>query len=122
MGRSINTLRGYYLGTLQGGSGRRFLVLVQIPKGTNKSIGTKSTRAGVAGIGRFTQHKLDRLARDFPTLHKRVRAGVLSVHAAATVITSGAPIGWRSCPGWGRFARHRAPQRVLGVPCHGRCR
>ena len=40
-------------------------------------------RASSLGIGLTTQKKLDRLARDFPDLHERVKAGELSVNAAA---------------------------------------
>jgi hypothetical protein len=40
-------------------------------------------RASKFGIGTRTQEKLDRLARDFPLLHERVKSGELSVHAAA---------------------------------------
>jgi len=73
-------------------------------------------RAATTGISRNQQQRLDRLARDFPALHKRVTAGALSVNAiATTTVTSGGSPGAASCPGSGRSARHRAPQRVLGA-------
>lgn len=40
-------------------------------------------RAARAGVGTRTQEKIDRLARDFPVLHEQVKAGALSVNAAA---------------------------------------
>lgn len=42
-----------------------------------------ATRAMQSGISRRSQIKLDRLARDYPALHERVKAGALSVNAAA---------------------------------------
>ncbi len=40
-------------------------------------------RAKGTGVSRYTQIKLDRLAREFPDLHERVKSGELSVNAAA---------------------------------------
>lgn len=44
---------------------------------------TAEKRASEYGVSRRTQIKLDRLARDFPTLHTQVIKGELSTHAAA---------------------------------------
>ncbi len=43
----------------------------------------QSARASTNNIGERTQRKIDRLARDFPEHHDRVRRGELSVNAAA---------------------------------------
>jgi hypothetical protein len=40
-------------------------------------------RAERNGVSRYTQIKLDRLARERPDLHERVKAGELSAHRAA---------------------------------------
>ena len=45
--------------------------------------GSQAARAGKAGVSRYTQQKLDRLARDRPDLLAEVRAGRLSAHRAA---------------------------------------
>jgi hypothetical protein len=43
----------------------------------------QSARAEQNGVSRFTQKRLDRLARDFTALHEEVKAGHLSVHRAS---------------------------------------
>jgi hypothetical protein len=53
------------------------------PKIDNLSILPQAVRAEQNGIGIVTQKKLDRLARDYPKLLERVRAGELSAHRAA---------------------------------------
>jgi hypothetical protein len=47
------------------------------------SFDLQKDRAEQNGISRPTQRKLDRLARDHPDLHERVKAGELSAHRAA---------------------------------------
>ena len=44
---------------------------------------TQPQRATNNGIGERTQRKLDRIARDHPQLHDRVKSGELSINAAA---------------------------------------
>jgi hypothetical protein len=51
----------------------------EIDKLSNSS---QSQRARENGVGHVTQKKIDRLARDFPEYHAKVRAGELSVHGA----------------------------------------
>jgi hypothetical protein len=55
--------------------------------GTKKEIGnfpvsTQPVRASQNGVTNRTQRKLDRLARDFPSLHEEVKSGQSSVHGA----------------------------------------
>jgi hypothetical protein len=49
------------------------------------------TRAQENGVSRQTQNRLDRLARDFPELHDRIKAGELSVNAAWIAAGLGTP-------------------------------
>jgi len=49
----------------------------------NFAIDSQATRAEQAGVSHYTQRKLDRLARDYPELHGKVKAGELTVHAAS---------------------------------------
>ncbi len=44
---------------------------------------SQATKAKKTSIGITTRKKLDRLAKDFPGIHKRVQIGELSVHRAA---------------------------------------
>ena len=48
-----------------------------------RSESNQSTRAESNGVSQYTQRKLDRLAKDRPDLLNRVKAGELSVQAAA---------------------------------------
>jgi hypothetical protein len=43
---------------------------------------TQAERAQANGVGKRTQEKLDRLARERPDLHERVKAGELSAPRA----------------------------------------
>jgi hypothetical protein len=49
-------------------------------KSQNLTVKTLGERANHNGVSRYTQIKLDRLARDFPALHQAVCSGALSVH------------------------------------------
>jgi hypothetical protein len=43
---------------------------------------SQTKRAEANGVSRFTQKRLDRLARDYPALHEQVKQGVLTLHRA----------------------------------------
>lgn len=53
------------------------------PKEVAESTTSQVDRARARGVSLDTQKKLDRLARDFPSLHAQVAAGELSCHRAA---------------------------------------
>jgi hypothetical protein len=49
----------------------------------NLRISSQGDRSRENGVSKRTQEKIDRLARDFPALHERVKSGEMSVNAAS---------------------------------------